>query len=502
VWVAPDVALTVALVTLFSLFFMLGGATSLFGDTDSGWHIRNGERIIAARLLPHADPYSFSKPGAPWIAWEWAADVLMGSVNRAAGLGGVALMYGLSIAASIWMWFRLNRAAAGNFLITCALTIPMLSTTAVHWLARPHLFSWLFLLGTVWFCERMPPRPGWQHFACVAVAAAAWSNLHASFFLAPAIAMIYAAGASLKPLIWEDPPSRIPGEPGGSARNYLWFALAASTGTLLNPNGWRLHRHVISYLANSGLLDQITEFQSFNFHQAGGFRVMFAIGVCFAGAFAALAVRRPERFLLSMFLIAMALLSVRALPLAALLALPLANGSITEVLARVRGLRPHLRRRIDGALRYGDRLQMLESPFRGFAIVPLAAALIFLSIRTSAGFAASQSPVEASTVVASLPAAARILTTDSFGGYLIYRFNGERKVFFDGRSDFYGKEFLDRYLLLVGVRQGWRGEFNRWNFTHALLPPDCSLVTVLEASGWRELYRDRVAVLLTGRSGL
>ena len=27
--------------------------------------------------------------------------------------------------------------------------------------------------------------------------------------------------------------------------------------------------------------------------------------------------------------------------------------------------------------------------------------------------------------------------TDKFGGYLIYRFEGRRKVFFDGRSDFY-----------------------------------------------------------------
>jgi hypothetical protein len=105
-------------------------------------------------------------------------------------------------------------------------------------------------------------------------------------------------------------------------------------------------------------------------------------------------------------------------------------------------------------------------------------------------------------MVASLPANSRILAPDTFGGYLIYRFNGERKVFMDGRSDFYGAEFAKRYIRLVEARPGWTNEFNRWNFTHALLPPDYSLLAALEANGWREIYRDRTAVLLTGRSRL
>ena len=88
-----------------------------------------------------------------------------------------------------------------------------------------------------------------------------------------------------------------------------------------------------------------------------------------------------------------------------------------------------------------------------------------------------------------------------FGGYLIYRFNGARKVFFDGRSDFYGAEFMKRYVRMVQVRPGWREEFSGWNFTHALLPADHSLIPALEASGWTELHRDSTAVLLAERIG-
>jgi len=492
-WLVPDLAMTFAMVTLLSLFFVFGGAHALFDDTDTGWHILNGETILSTGHLPAADPYSFSKPNQPWIAWEWGADVLMGAVCDAAGLAGIALLYGLTISASVWMWFRLNRAAGGNIVLAGLFFLPMISAVSLHWLARPHILSWLFLLGTVWLCERMPLRQKWPHLFLIALGTALWANLHASYFFAPVIALIYAAGNLLQPLIWETPRFTATSV---SARNFLRVALASCAGSFANPNGWRLHEHVFSYLSNSALLDQITEYQSFNFHQPGAFRVIMALAICFAGAFTALAVRKPERFLLSLLLTAMALRSIRVMPLAALLVMPLANGSITAVLARVNGLAPTLRRSLSDVLNYGDRLQQIERGCHGLALAPLFALLIFLAIRHDAGFASGDAPVAASAAVAHLPANARIFSTDSFGGYLIYRFRGKRKVFFDGRSDYYGSAFLEGYMHLVSARPGWHDELKRWHFTQALIPPDCALIPALESTGWGELYRDQTAVLL------
>jgi hypothetical protein len=509
-WFIPDMALVFAIMTLLILFLKFGGATDLFGDSDTGWHIRVGEQIIAASALPHADPFSFSKPGEPWIAWEWGADVLVGATNRISGLGGVALLYGLSIGAAVWMWFRLNRAAGGNILIAGLLFFIMLPVTMIHWHARPHIFSWLFLLGTVWLCERMPDRVRWRQLVLVAIAAAAWASIHASFFFAPLIFLIYAAGAYLKPLIWEPlslgPLIEDAGAPAiqetwsRGGLSYILFAIAAFMGTLANPNGWRLHQHVLSYLSDSWLMHHINEFQSFDFHSAGWLSVMIMLAICVAGGFAALASRKPERFLLSMLLTAVALRSMRGLPVAALIVLPLANASITTVLCRASNLASWLRRRIDDTLAYGDRLDVIDRQLRGFVIVPFITVLILASIRTTSGFPPEKLPVAASAVVAILPASARVLASDYFGGYLIYRFNGERKVFVDGRSDFYGTEFMKGYLRMTHLMPGWPQEFNRWNFTHALLPPDSPLVAALEASGWQEIYRDRTAVLLTGKS--
>jgi hypothetical protein len=275
------------------------------------------------------------------------------------------------------------------------------------------------------------------------------------------------------------------------------LALAATIGTFANPNGWRLHQHVLEYLLNSALLDQIGEFQSFNFNVEGAARIIVALLIALAGGFAALAVRRPERFLLAMLLVAGALRSARLLPIMALILLPLGNGSITSVLASAR-LAGRLRRPLDGFLAYGRGLRALDRKMGGLALVPLLAVALFGFLKAShAGFPPDQFPVAASTAIAALPATARIFAPDKFGGYLIYRFKGQRKVFFDGRSDFYGAGFLNRYSRMVQVRPGWNEEFAQWRFTNALLPPDYSLVPALEALGWKEIYRDGTAVLLS-----
>ena len=172
-WFLPDLALAVSALSLFYCLFIYDGVRRLFRDSDSGWHIRNGEAILRGFELPRADPYSFSRGGEPWFAWEWGADVAMGAAHRRAGLAGVALLYAAAIASATWLWFRLHWAAGGNFLLACLLASPMLSTVNLHWLARPHVFGWLFLLAAVWYAETHAPcGPPLSHLPWIAAFAA------------------------------------------------------------------------------------------------------------------------------------------------------------------------------------------------------------------------------------------------------------------------------------------------------------------------------------------
>ncbi len=52
----PNLAAMLAAATLFYCLFLYGAGEKLFRDSDSGWHIRNGENILANRALPRTDP--------------------------------------------------------------------------------------------------------------------------------------------------------------------------------------------------------------------------------------------------------------------------------------------------------------------------------------------------------------------------------------------------------------------------------------------------------------
>jgi hypothetical protein len=115
------------------------------------------------------------------------------------------------------------------------------------------------------------------------------------------------------------------------------------------------------------------------------------------------------------------------------------------------------------------------------------------------GFPPDEFPVAAAAAIEKLPPDARLFAPDKYGGYLIYRFDGARKVYFDGRSDFYGAAFMKQYLELVEVRPGWQEILRPLHFTHALLPNRYSLKAALKQAGWKTIYQDNVCTLLEAR---
>ena len=498
--VLPDLAAMLAVATLAYCLFVFGAGTGLFRDSDTGWHIRTGERILSTHTLPRTDPYSFSKSGEPWLAWEWGADLLMGAAHRMDGLRGVMTVFALAIAASAWMCCRLHFAAGGDFSLT-ALLMPLIVTTAsLHWLARPHILSWLFLLATLLYAERPAAQFGPRQFAAVAAGSALWANVHGSFLMAPLIAFVYAGGYLLRPLLW--PLDRR--AEWVKAYGFLSAAFAALAGSFLNPYGWKLHAHILSYLTDEELTARIAEFQAFNFHAKDAWQVALVVLVAMAGAVLALTQRKLAQFVIMALLVGGGLRSARALPLVALLALPLANGAFTEALRRTRTLQPGLTQFLDRAIGYSARLRWFDRRLNGAAFGTLCVAALLVGVHAPAysrtiGFPTARFPVQASAAVERLPAGARLLSNDSFGGYLIYRFSGARLVFFDGRSDFYGANFMKQYLTLLEARPGWQRIADSFRFTHALLPPDAALTAALQQAGWSPIYRDNVAVLLEAR---
>ena len=69
-------------------------------------------------------------------------------------------------------------------------------------------------------------------------------------------------------------------------------------------------------------------------------------------------------------------------------------------------------------------------------------------------------------------------------------------VFDDGRSDFYGPNFVEEGLRVWSAHPDWCSILERNRVSAALVPGDSSLASVLRGRPeWRPVYQDHLAVL-------
>src|SRR5712692_8015792 len=298
------------------LWLLLGGqASALLADGDTGWHIRTGDYILAQRRLPASDLFSFSRPDAPWFAWEWASDVLFSLVHRMAGLRGVVLLGGLLIGATSATLFGFLLWQRVNVIVAVVAMLAAGSASTVHWLARPHLFTYLLLLWSLWLLEA-DRREKTGKVWLLAPLAALWVNLHGGFLVLIGLLGVYLAGAVLA-------------RQWAGARRYAWLLAACATATLANPYSSRLHQHIWQYLRSDFIRNRVEEFQSPRFR---GESMLVFEALLLAGLLAVPALwRRGERAtaLLVVLLAHAALGSVRHVLLYVMVATPVVARELT-----------------------------------------------------------------------------------------------------------------------------------------------------------------------------
>src|SRR5579872_2524584 len=179
--------------------FMSAGAhgwESLLADADVGWHIRTGEYILDHHQVPHHDLYSFSKPGAPWYAWEWLTDILDALLFRWAGLKGVVLAAGVVIALFATTLMRRIVDAGAHLLVALLVALLSVGAASMHFLARPHVFTLLLLSIAMGILEAdrrgaHPARIWW-----LVPITLLWTNLHGGFLVLIGLLALGTIGAA------------------------------------------------------------------------------------------------------------------------------------------------------------------------------------------------------------------------------------------------------------------------------------------------------------------
>lgn len=471
----------------------------MLGDADTGLHIRTGEWIWAHAQVPMRDPFSFTMAGRPWFAWEWGWDVLMSAIHHRWSLAGVVWVHIVLLGTISLVLYRQVRRRAGNDVFAFGLTLLALEASSLHWLARPHLLSWLFILATIWMIDAWERGSRWALWL-IPPLVALWTNLHGSFFIAPLTLGLYGVGYLIQELGTDLGPLR-PSRFKASGE-CLACAGACLLASLLNPYGPNLHRHVFSYLRDPQL-DVINEFQSLDFHHPPA---LYFEALLLLGMLAAISSIRRNRWgeALAVILWAhFALHATRNIPIYALFA----AGPIAALLRHApaewaQSPSPQwLRSLVRRLFSFGNEFRALERVERIPILPILALTLIGLLLRSGAPlpkfrpeFSRAVFPVAAVTFFNRHPAH-RILTGDQWGDYLVYRRYPE-KVFVDDRSDFYGAAFDRDWVTLLNGRYDWREVFQRFRFDAVLVKTSDPLASVLKESGaWKPVYDDGRAII-------
>ena len=497
----PSLADVAFLVPIICIYVQWDGAMSLLADGDTGWHIRAGQWMLANGRVPDHDIFSFTKAGQPWFAWEWLWDVMVGWLQLHWGLAAVTRVNTVLLGMVFVLVYKLAWWKSGNALVSSAATMAAIAASSLHWLARPHLTTWLFVILFYWLLEHdraSRTRALW----CLPLMMALWTNLHGGFVAGLILVGAYAAGEVISGAIEIDPEARA--RAWASARRYGWIAAACAAASLVNPYGWNLHIHIAKYLVDSSIQTGIQEFMPYSFqHPMAKYVEMMML---LAGA-AAVWNAYHRRFGYAILLVLWGpagLFSARHLPIFAIVAAPILAVFLTELAAPMSAatVAEWLRRMARGVAGFNAEIGAVERVGRvpvwlGISVLALAGLFwLHAGPKFDASFNPKKFPVKAAGMLGGPEYASGVFTTDQWGDYLIYRHYPNVKVFIDGRSDFYGEKFGDRYLEVLDSKWNWEKPLDEYGVRTVLLPAEASVASVLKGSShWRVGYDDHVAIV-------
>ena len=494
-----DVAFLMPIVFLFA---KLEGAKTLLGDGDTGWHIRTGEWILAHRAVPQADMFSFTRPGAPWYAWEWLSEVILAVIHRYAGLAGIVLAGALLISLTFALLFRLVARKSGNVIVAIIVTLVAVAGSSIHWLARPHLFTLLFAAVFLTVIERA--REGSiQRLALLPLLTLVWTQLHGGFFCGILILLAYAGGEVVNGLVAATGEQRA--KAFARCQPYFKTLAACSLMTFANPYGFKLHQHIYEYLTDNFQFTHVLELLSISFQHpiARFFEPMILVGM--AAAFWHARARRFEYVFLLGGWAHLGLMSARNIPIYLVVAAPVVALALREWIESLREaeVAPWI-------CRAAGRFQLKAEDVASVDLLPRlhlasVAGLAVMGVilfapnppnKFKAEYDLKKYPAAALQALRKAGLSQRIFTHDEWGDYLIYKLYPEIRVFVDGRSDFYGAKFDQKYLDVMNVKYDWEQTLGEYGIDTILLPVEAPLAGALKQSPrWRAAYDDQIAIV-------
>ncbi len=500
-WVTPTLA--DALFILLLLRVLQLGATNLFNDPGTGWHLRTGHNIVADAAVPLADTFSYTRAGEPWVATQWLADAIMSLTFATAGYTLLALGTAVLIA-GLFRWIYRTQITHGSWpAIALLVTFVAAGAASGHFLARPLVATSIGVPLCFWWATQYGRgHLGTRRLCLLVPIAVLWCNLHPGVLGGIATVGLCAAGALIGGL-W-----RRTGEAEGILfRRGLVLAavaLAMAAATLVNPYGPAWHAWIAKLMTMKALSAYVTEWRAPGWNDPATIAGAALLAVTILGT----ALRRSRTTAAEALVIAFWAFngfgSGRHLPLMAMvLALQLGR-----VLADLRIQSPLLSR-------VGARVPLFSEDMRavelrrpgGLASLAVIGFLLTLMVGgvtvpavgiNAAGPSCDRYSAGAVAHLQTHAPAGGFFNDLNYGGTLIQQLPGV-PVFADDRFGLYGEDFVTEYRRAVLEPDQYAAELlDRYAISTVLIAsrlPLCEWLT--KNPEWVDEYDDTVAAVFT-----
>jgi hypothetical protein len=376
------------------------------GDPDVWWHLSAARRWVRDGLFSRADWLSFTFEGQPWMNFEWLSGTLFYFVYVAGGLGGLWLLKTVLMAGIGAVVFLSLKRLTQSFKISAIGLSAWAAAMMARGDVRTELFSFLFFSLGLYVLETTSKKKI-PAFAVLlsSVLFAVWANLHAGFLYGLVLLGVYGL---LDPL-------------RGRRAGWRMCLAAGALGALLNPFGVGVYQVLWEHAMDAGALASvIKEWGPLSWGRAShwpAWFLMLGVGV--------LVVRRrrvPVHVGVLLFIFALAAIRHARL------------SSYWVICAVV----------------YGGVFAAEDSACRAFLKRKRAAAgiIVFFALFSAwcggrgllgGVFDDAYTPVRAEAFIEENPVlgGTHFYSDWGWGGYLGYRWDGQRKVFQDGRYLFH-----------------------------------------------------------------
>ncbi|MGH7225290.1 MAG: hypothetical protein ACRELF_18870, partial [Gemmataceae bacterium] len=449
------------------------------------------------------DPFTEPRDGQPrpWLTNQWLGEIPFWLGERWAGLEGIAAVAALVIAFTMRCLYRMLLRDGSPWPVAVFWTSQAAMGVSCSWVARPNLFTLLFVLITARICILFHEgRCSRRATLWLLLLFAVWANVHGGF-LAGLMLLGAAFGIETALAIFSSQPGRV--DARRRAVHLLLLLIGAFLATLVNPYGVSLYRWIFQLLGDPFFMDLHQEWRSPDFHGKGAIR--FEWLMLLFPFLLALSRRRPNLVELGLALLwfHFALSGFRYVPLWVVIAVPLLARSSLEI--------PWLQEQAHRLLGAGEGGRLLSvSVVRVSWLGSLLGAVLLLGIaRCAEGRLARHQPDI-------LPVAALnrflqiheewrqrnggrpvVFHSYDWGGYLTWHGGPDFRNWIDDRNEVQGKEHIQAYFSILGTEPGWYDKLDHAHVQLICVQSNAPLTFRLaeRSNVWRERYRDAWAVI-------